>query len=69
MEGVGPFVSDFFELPAPMIVTISSDVEGMDALLTNLIVALCHQYENIESWQQESLTNELLSAETLSART
>ena len=53
---------------APMIVTISSDVEGMDALLTNLIVALCHQYENIESWQQESLTNELLSGgDTFSA--
>lgn len=68
MEGAGPFVSDFFELPAPMIVTISSDVEGMDALLTNLIVALCHQYENIESWQQESLTNELLSGgDTFSA--
>lgn len=40
----------------------------MDALLTNLIVALCHQYENIESWQQESLTNELLSGgDTFSA--
>lgn len=68
MEGSGPFVSDFFELSAPMIVTISSDAGEMDAMLSNLIVTLCHQYENIESWQEESLTNELLSdGDTFSA--
>lgn len=68
MEGKGSFVSDFFELSAPMIVTVSSDATGMDALLSNLIVKLCHQYENIESWQRESLTNELLSdGDTFSA--
>ena len=68
MEGSGPFVSNFFELPAPMIVTVASDAGEMDALLSNLIVSLCHQYENIESWRQESLTNELLSGgDTFSA--
>ena len=68
MEGSGPFVSDFFELPAPMIVTVASDAREMDDLLSNLIVSLCHQYENIESWRQESLTNELLSGgDTFSA--
>lgn len=63
MNGNGPFVSDFFELPAPMIVSITADPAGMDAFLTNLIVKLHNQYENIDSWGGDSLTNELLSTD------
>lgn len=62
LSGSGPFVSDFFELPAPMIVSITVNASDMDALLSNLIVKLHHQYENIDSWKGDSLTNELLSS-------
>ena len=60
MEGSGPFVSNFFELPAPMIVTVASDAGEMDALPPHLLVPLCQQCEKTESWRPEPLTIELL---------
>lgn len=62
MEGVGPFVSDFIELNAPMIVTITCDASKMDAMLTNMIVKKHYDSKYSDIWGADSLTNELLTA-------
>lgn len=62
MSGSGPYVSDFFELPAPMIVTIKGSKGTMTSLLSNFIVKLRCQYKNMNLWQADSLTNQLFSS-------
>lgn len=64
LSGTGPFVSDFVELPAPMIVTVEGNKGSMNALLTNFIVKLNHQYKNLDAWQGDSLTNEMFTGTT-----
>ena len=36
----------------------------MNALLTNFIVKLNHQYKNLDAWQGDSLTNEMFTGTT-----
>lgn len=55
LSGTGPFVSDFVELPAPMIVTVEGNKGSMNALLTNFIVKLNHQYKNLDAWNGAQL--------------
>ena len=64
LSGTGPFVSDFVELPTPMIVTVEGNKGSMNALLTNFIVKLNHQYKNLDAWQGDSLTNEMFTGTT-----
>lgn len=59
MSGSGPFVSDMFELPGPMIVTVSAKMtEGDNS--SNFITKLHYEYKNINGWSGDSLTNEIL---------
>lgn len=60
MSGEGPFVSDFFDLSAPAIVTLSADSAGMSGRLSNFIVKFSHPYSNISGWTYDILSNELL---------
>ena len=60
MTGSGPFVSDFFELTAPMIVTIKATGGQSLARSSNVIIALVHQYKNISNWDDTNLTNEII---------
>lgn len=57
--GSGAAVSDFFDLQAPTIATVSWDASGVSRLLSNLSIIMYHQYKNISRWQPEVLMNEL----------
>lgn len=61
MSGSGPFVSDFFDLPAPIIVTLEAGKGTMSAMLSNMIVNLHCQFKNMDMWQGDSLSNEMIS--------
>lgn len=58
MNGEGPFVSDFFELTTPMILTINIDYSGMTTRSSSVSVQLNNQYKNIESWDHTYLVSE-----------
>ena len=59
-EGTGPYVSDFFPLDAPAILTVSFDPSGMSAMLTNAMLS-CNYKSSFGLWLSDNLTNELLS--------
>ena len=69
LSGTGPFVSNYIELPQAMIVTISGDPGTMESSLSNFIVHLNHEYENLDLWGYDALCNELFvpSTETFAA--
>ena len=61
MSGTGPYVSDFFDLPAPMIVTIAADKGDMTAMLSNVIFQLHNQMKNMDLWGADTLSNAMIS--------
>lgn len=61
ISGTGEYVSDFFDLDSPMIVTVKGDPSTSSSQFTNLIFKLHHQYEYLTSWGYDALTNEFMS--------
>ena len=64
LSGSGPFVSDFIELPQAMIVTLTGEPGTMESLVSNFIVHLNHEYENLDLWGYDALSNELFTKST-----
>lgn len=61
-SGVGPWVSDYFPLEGPAILTVKADGSGMDALMSNVIVQLYQPLRFIGTYNPSSLTNALITA-------
>lgn len=63
LEGSGAYVSDFFPLTAPLIVSIKADLGEMTDLLSLTTLRLHHQYEVSEAlWQDRVLITNLISS-------
>ena len=57
-SGQGEAVSDFFDVPAPMIVVVSWDATDSQSWADSLYIRLHHQYSNISSWDRDTLVSE-----------
>lgn len=64
LSGSGSFVSDFIEIPQAMIVTLAGEPGAMESSLSNFIVHLNHEYENLDLWGYDVLSNELFTKST-----
>lgn len=65
LSGVGPYVSDFFELPGATIVNCSMDASMTDAWTASLYIYMGEQYEHFDSWRQESVIGDALFSKPL----
>ncbi len=61
MSGSGPYVSDFFELSAPMTVTVKGAPGAMMVYPSNLTVMLREQYESVDLWGGITLASKRLT--------
>ena len=62
ITGSGPYVSDFFDLQTPTIVTISYDPSEMETSSANVIIELASQFKNLDSWMEHAHTNAIVSS-------
>ena len=61
LSGTGSYVSDYFELPVPMIVAVKCAPGSMTEYLTHFNVILHCQYENSNSWRNDYLSAEMVT--------
>lgn len=60
LEGTGPYVSDFFELPGSTIVHCVMDASNSDEWSASLYIKLGHQFGNISAWDTDSVVGDSL---------
>ena len=61
MTGSGPYVTDFFSLPAATIVHVVMDATSLDDLwAASLYLSVGHQYENLDVWTDDTVVGDSL---------